>query len=128
MKKLTSYTLLLLLACIPTFTYAQGTLQLLIVNTTRFLQNVIIPALLSVAFLIVAINMLRYFVWRSGDEQGRADAKNFAIYATAAFVAVIIFAGLVNFFAYSIGAQGCSQPMTDYEKLNFIGPHLPPCP
>ena len=110
------YALLTLLS-LPLPTFAQGTLQSLITNTATFLQSTVIPALLAIAFLLIVINMLRYFVWRSHDEDGRTAAKYFAIYATAAFVLFVIFAGVVNFFANSLGANTAEQPCPDYIAL-----------
>lgn len=107
---------------------ATTSVQNLIRNTNSFLGNTLLPAMMAIAFLFLVFNVGRYFVLESDNEEGRAKAKSLAIYGTLTFIVIVIFWGLINLFADTVGLADCYQPMTDYEKLNFIGPHLPDCP
>lgn len=109
----------------PTLTYAQASVQTLIINLVSFLQTIVLPALLAVAFFILVFNMLRYFVWQSAEEEGRAAARNLAIYATLAFVLIVIFWGLIGLFVNALGlANDPCIPISDY--INEGGTSCPP--
>ena len=117
-----------LLSLATTVHAADPTIQNFISNTTTFLGRTIIPALLALAFLFLAFNVMRYFILEADNEDGREKARSLAIYGTLTFVIIVIFWGIINFLAGSLGADRCSQPMTDYERARFIGPLLPECP
>ncbi len=116
MKKilLASYTLLLF--TFPFLTHAQGTLQSLLSNIPVFLGNVVIPFLFGIAFLIFIINVVRYFIFESNNEQGQEKAKSLIIYSTAAFVFLLIFFGIVKLFVDTTGLQNQAPPCSDYIK------------
>lgn len=93
---------------------ADPTIQNFIINTNSFLGRTIIPALLALAFLFLAFNVMRYFILEAGNEDGRAKARSLAIYGTITFVIIVIFWGTINFFANSFGANKATQPCPDY--------------
>ncbi len=116
--------LLLIILTVPAIASAQS-LQSSLVSFVTFLDQYVIPFLLSIGFLFFAINVIRFFVIEGHDEDGREKAKSLAIYSVAAFVLIVIFWGLVNLFADSTNLNGCKQPMFDYQEYNFVGPPLP---
>ena len=104
---------------LPTLALAQTlSAQSFISRFLKFANAKLIPALLGVAFLLFAINVIRFFVIQGGEEDGRKNAKNLALYSVLAFVVIIIFWGVVNLFSSSIGLNAKSTPTPDYLELN----------
>lgn len=98
----------------PTFAFAAEDLQTILITIVGFVNAVVIPFILGVGFLFFVWNAIRYFVIEGSNEGGREDAKNLAIYSVMAFVIIVIFWGLVNFFAESIGFGGEAAQTPDY--------------
>lgn len=118
------FLLLLSILTTPQIANAQS-LQLLLVGIIGFINNYVIPLLFALAFLFFIYNVYRYFIVESHEEKGREKAKLLAVYAVAAFVLIIIFLGLINLLASSIGLDGCNMPLSDYQLMDpaFSGPH-----
>jgi succinate dehydrogenase/fumarate reductase cytochrome b subunit len=123
MKRLFSYTTALLL--LPFLTHAQAAtstptsgLQLFFRNLLNFINTAIIPFILGIAFLFLAINVVRYFIIGAGNEDSREKAKSLALYGVLAFVVIIVFWGVVNLFSSSIGLGGQTAPTVDYVQIN----------
>ncbi len=126
MKKQNILPLLSLLT-LPHFANAQG-FQVIITNFLSFLDRVIIPAILTIAFLMFVINVVRFFIMDNESKDGKKNAKNLAIYGVGAFVLIIIFWGIANIFIETFDLGGCTQPMSDYQEYNLVGPPPPnPC-
>jgi len=99
---------------------ADGGLQSLINGILGFINEIGIPFLLGIAFLFFIINVIRYFVFGSAEEEGRKNAKNLAIYSVTGFVILIIFWGIVNLISNSIGLSGVAQPEFDYKDPDSV--------
>lgn len=97
---------------LPAVTHAMS-LQEAVGNFTVFLINIIVPFLLGLGFLFFAINVIRYFVAGSGNDEGREKAKSLAIYSVLGFVVILVFWGIVNMLTQSIGLTG-NVPTSDY--------------
>lgn len=119
MKKIISGSAILFL--IPLVSSAQS-LQVLTLSIGRFFAEEFLRFLIIIAFLFFVINTIRFFVIEATEEEGRRKAKTLAIYGVAAFIFMISFYGLVNFLTESIGLEGVSSPINDYElhKDNLI--------
>jgi len=126
MKKITYLLLGLLL--FPTAASAQGSLNTFFINLLTFFDTVLIPFMFGMAFLVFVINAIRFFVFQGNNEEGRGKAKSLVLYSILAFVLLVVFWGIVNMINDGLGLEGCSQPMSDYEAYNFVGPTLPNCP
>ena len=100
---------------IPFIASAQS-LQTLLPAFVTFLSGVFIPFLLGIGFLIFVINVVRYFIAGSGTEQGREKAKNTALYSILGFVIIVLFWGIINLLASSIGLNdgNSNRPTSDY--------------
>ncbi len=124
MKKLGLTTLSLLL--LPTLAHAQApySFQEFIVGFLGFLNGVFIPFLVGIAFVFFLVNVVRFFIIESTNEQGREKAKALAIYGVAAFVLFVIFWGIVNLLSSSLGLNDCTQPGSDYVGRDFVGPMM----
>lgn len=97
----------------PLVTHAQ-TLQAFFKNLLLFFNNVLIPFLLGIAFLIFIINVIRYFIFGSTSQEGQEKARALAMYSVFALVLIIIFWGIIAILAKSTGLSGESAPTPDY--------------
>ncbi len=85
-----------------------------------FLNRVIVPLLMTIAFLMFIINAVRYFIIESAEEDGREKAKQLAIYGIAAFVIITSIWGIVNLISKDIFPQ--TRPITpDYFEKSGTG-------
>jgi hypothetical protein len=106
---------------LPSIALAQTlSAQALLGKFLAFSNSTLIPFALGIAFLLFLINAIRFFVIQGAEEDGRKNAKNLAIYSVLAFVTLIIFWGVVNLLAGSLGLRGQSAPTPDYVKMNDV--------
>ncbi len=103
----------LLLFLLPAISHAQ-TVQLFFENLLLFINHAIIPFLFGMAFLIFAVNVVRFFVLGSSNQEGQEKAKALALYSVLAFVILIVFWGIVNMLSTSLGLEGCIPVESDY--------------
>ena len=99
------YVLTLVLFLFPTISFAQsgGSLQLLLVGIGGFINVVLIPFILGIAFLIFLINAVRFFIIDGSNTEGHENARNLALYGVGAFVLILSLWGMVNILADGIG-------------------------
>lgn len=120
------YALTATLVAFPAIASAQS-LQNLLTNIPIFFNNVLIPFLFGIAFLIFVINAVRFFIIEGSNEEGRKKAKALAIYSVAAFVFLIIFSGIVNLLVETTELGGKDAPVSDYyERANKLPSDCPP--
>lgn len=122
------YTVFLLLL-LPSLTFAQssqsGTLQSLLTGIGGFLNNVIIPFILAVAFIVFVVNAVRFFVIGGASDEGQKNAKNLAIYGIGAFVFILSFWGIVNMVVDGIGLD--TEPCSNDTTSDYIIRESAPC-
>jgi succinate dehydrogenase/fumarate reductase cytochrome b subunit len=106
-------TAILLLTLSPFITHADSA-QEDIKNILTFSNTKLLPFILGIGFLFVVINGVRYFVFEGTSEKGQEKAKALAIYGVAAFVVIVIFWGVVNLLASSLGFDTEKAPTPDY--------------
>jgi succinate dehydrogenase/fumarate reductase cytochrome b subunit len=97
----------------PTVSYANS-FQDLLTGLITFVNTIVLPFLLTVAFLFFVINAVRYFIIGSTQEEGREKAKALAIYGVSAVVLMVVFWGIVNLFVDTLGLGGAPAPQSDY--------------
>ena len=106
-----------------------GSLQGLIAGTLGFLDAVIIPVILGIAFLMIVWNVLRFFVIGADNEESQQNAKNLALYSVLAFVLILSFWGIVAILTNGIGLPSsdvpCEDMQFDYYQINTSD--LAPC-
>lgn len=80
-------------------------LQSYIADFIDIVNNIFIPFMLGIAFLVFVINVFRFFVVGGSNTDSQEKAKRLAIYGVGAFVFIIIFWGIVNLLTTSFGLQ-----------------------
>ena len=74
-------------------------------NILGFTQTTLIPFIIGIGFLVFVWGMFKYFILGGANEDAQKEGKNLMIYATLAFLFIIIFWGVVNLLADSTGLQ-----------------------
>ena len=93
-------------------------LQSYVVDLVTLLNNIIIPFMMGVAFLVFVINVFRFFIVGGTNPDSQEKAKTLAVYGVGAFVFIIIFWGIINLLTSSFGLERLSQSVSrcsDYE-------------
>ncbi len=104
---------------VPSIVLAQTlSAQGFIASFLGFSNTVLIPFLLGIAFLFFVFNVIRFFVAGGGNEDDHTKAKNLAMYGVLAFVIMVVFWGIVNLLAGSLGFAGKNIPTPDYLEKN----------
>ena len=108
-------TLLALVLLTPQLALAQaGGIVPSLRNILDFLVSAIIPFLLGIAFLMVVVNVVRFFVIGSTNQDGREKARAFALYSVFAFLLILLFWGIVFVLTNNIGINSQTPPGFDY--------------
>jgi hypothetical protein len=77
--------------------------QTFLLNILKFLNEVIVPFLIAIAFLVFIWNIVRYFIIGGANEDDQKKAKSLAFWGISAFVVILSFWGIVNLFVYGLG-------------------------
>ena len=77
-------------------------------NILIFLNNVLIPFILGIGFLIFVWGMFTYFIAGGADEEKRGKGKSLIIWTILAFVIIIVFWGVINLIGQGTGLGGQS--------------------
>jgi len=85
-----------------------------VIDITEFLNEVIIPFLFAIAFLVFIYNAIRYSVIEGSNEEGQEKARALALYSIAAFVFLIIFWGVVSLLTESLDFYWQGPVCPDY--------------
>jgi len=112
MKKLINLAIIPLFAfAIPFISLAQsriipanaGPFGALLANIIGFSNNVLIPFILGIGFLVFVWGMFKFFIVGGANDEEKDKGKSLMVWATLGFVLVIIFWGIINLVADSTG-------------------------
>jgi len=95
-------------------------LQTLLANILVFLNGVIVPFLIAVAFVIFLFNAFRYFILGGSNEEDQKKARSLAFWSIAAFVIMISLWGVINLIVVDLGFGNTRAIIPDY-ICNKIG-------
>ena len=107
-----SSTFVSLLALTPLVVFGQsglansdsgGRFGILLQNILEFVNNIIIPFILGIGFLVFVWGMFKFFIYGGANDDAKEQGKSLMVYATLGFVLIIIFWGVVNLVAQSTG-------------------------
>jgi len=85
----------------------------LLANIIGFANQILIPFILGIGFLVFVWGMFRYFIAGGANDEAKESGKSLMVYATLGFVLIIVFWGIVNLIADSTGFGG--QSITDVD-------------
>ena len=83
-----------------------GPFQDLLENILVFTNNVLIPFIIGIGFLVFVWGMFKYFIVGGANDDAKEQGKSLMIYATLGFLLIIVFWGVVNLLSSSTGLQG----------------------
>jgi hypothetical protein len=101
----------LALVLVPVVSSAQGSTQdfnfggfaAFFVAVTTFINNIVVPAVFALAFLVFIWGVFKLFILGGTDEGKREEGKSLVLYSIVGFVLMISIWGLVNLVAGSFG-------------------------
>jgi hypothetical protein len=101
----------------PLLALAQfGGINTFIERVVQFMNNVLVPLIFAIAFLVFLWGMFQTFILGGGDETKQAEGKQKMMYAIVGFVIMVSLWGIVNLVANGLGFR--------QENFNNI-PNLP---
>lgn len=110
-------------------------IQTLLGNILTFLNGVIVPFLMAVAFFVFLWNATRYFIIGGANEDDQEKARSLATWGIMAFVVITSLWGIVNLLVVGLGWNKESPVTPDYlqsKNRNFpdndSGPGSAPFP
>lgn len=83
-----------------------GRFETLLKNILAFSDNVLIPFILGIGFLVFVWGMFKYFIVGGANDEAKEQGKSLMVYAVLAFVLIIVFWGIINLLATSTGLEG----------------------
>ncbi len=110
---------------LPALAFAQSTsntvdsAQELAVYVTEFINNIIVPLVFALAFVVFIIGIFMYFIAGAANEEKRAKGKQIMIYGIIGFFVMISIWGLVHILTgtirldNSVPTQGNGLPKAD---------------
>ena len=71
-----------------------------------FIDNILIPFIIGIGFLVFVWGMFRYFIAGGANDEAKEQGKSLMIYATLGFILIVVFWGVVNLLATGTGLDG----------------------
>ena len=99
------------LLALPLVSFAQfkpdgGAFGDLLNNILIFSNNVLIPFIIGIGFLVFVFGMFQFFIAGGANDEKKEQGKSLMIYATLGFVLIIVFWGIINLLTSSTGLDG----------------------
>lgn len=82
-----------------------GPFQALLKNILTFTNQVLIPFIIGIGFLVFVWGMFQYFIAGGANDDSKEKGKSLMIYATLGFLLIIVFWGVINLLSNSTGLQ-----------------------
>jgi hypothetical protein len=80
-----------------------GPFQDLLINILDFSNDVLIPFIIGIGFLVFVWGIFKYFIFGGANDEAKESGKSLIIWATVGFVVIIIFWGIINLLTESTG-------------------------
>ena len=102
MKRLIGF--LSLTALTPVVVLAQfGEINEFFGNIVVFINDVLVPLVFAIAFLVFIWGVFQYFILGAGDETKRDNGKQLMLYGIIGFVVMVSVWGIVNVVSQGLG-------------------------
>ena len=83
-----------------------GAFEDLLANILVFVNDVVIPFIIGIGFLVFVWGMFKFFILGGANDEKKEQGKSLMIYSIVGFVLIIIFFGIVNLLTESTGLTG----------------------
>jgi len=118
MKKISRFASVLTLAVsfsAPLIVFAQSGIQTGYLETYKndiidVINGILIPAIMSVAFLVFMWGVYKYFFWKGDSDTERATGRTFILYGVIGFVIISCIWGIVEIFSGTLGLDTGNAP------------------
>ena len=74
-------------------------------NVLRFIDNVVIPFILAIGFLVFIWGIFKYFILGGANDEAKESGKSLIMYAIGGFVIILAFWGIVNIISNGLGLE-----------------------
>ncbi len=113
MKKITSLLSGVGLLLLPIITFAQltdgsdgGEFQDFLENVLGFIDGTLIPFIIGIGFFVFVWGMFWYFIAGGANDEKKEKGRSLMIWATAGFLIIIVFWGVINILADGLVGGG----------------------
>jgi hypothetical protein len=94
-------------AFMPTVAFAAagdfGALADFIQNIVQFINDVLVPLVFAIAFLVFIWGVFQYFILGGGDETKREEGRQHMLWGIIGFVLMVSVWGIVNLLSQGLG-------------------------
>ncbi len=88
-------------------------------SITTFINGVLIPFIIGIGFLVFVWGMFQFFILGGSNDDAKEKGKSLMIYATAGFVIILVFWGIINLLT---GATGLNDQTLTVPVPSAPGP------
>lgn len=81
-----------------------------ITNIISFINDVLVPLVFAVAFIVFLYGVARYFIAGAADPEKRKNGRDIIIYSVVGFAVMMSVWGLVNLVKNSFGFDSNARP------------------
>lgn len=74
-------------------------------NVLGFIDNVVIPFILAIGFLVFIWGIFKYFILGGANDEAKESGKSLIMYAIGGFVIILAFWGIVNIISNGLGLE-----------------------
>lgn len=92
-------------------------IQGFIYNLLFIIDQVLVPLIFSIAFIVFLWGVAQFFIISAGDEKKREEGKKFLLWGIIGFFVMFSVWGIVNLFINTLGFGGAPRP-----DLPLFGP------
>lgn len=85
-------------------------LTTIIQSIITFINQVAVPLLFAVAFIVFLFGVFRYFILGGANEEKRKEGRTMIIYSVVGFAVMIVVWGLVNLVVGTLGITNNAMP------------------
>ena len=76
----------------------------------NLINNVLVPVLMAVAFIVFLWGVFKYFIWNKESESEKMEGRKYAMWGIIGFVIILSLWGLVNILREALNLFGNAPP------------------
>lgn len=119
MKKFGFLSLALMFPFMAAAQIPANSLQSLLTGIIGFINNVAVPFVFAIAFIVFIWGIFTYFISGGADDDKRKKGKDLMLWGIVAFFVMASVWGLVNILRGSFALQNTIPPVVDLPSGNF---------